>query len=68
MFKHIYAVIDKIKSYLSEKGQGMVEYALILAFIAAVAAIALSGNNGLGDKIKGAFIKAGSQIESTANQ
>lgn len=69
MFKHIYAFIDKIKSKISEKGQGMVEYALIIAFVAAIAAIALTGGDGskgLGSKIQGAFEKAGNQIDGTS--
>ncbi|MBR5914683.1 MAG: pilin protein [Selenomonadaceae bacterium] len=62
MFKHIYAFTNKIKSYLSEKGQGMVEYALILALVAGIAAVALNG--GLRDAVSGAFTKATSQINS----
>lgn len=64
MFKKIYAFIDKIKSKISEKGQGMVEYALIIAFVAAIAALALNSDNGLGDKIKNAFESAGTQIDN----
>ena len=53
MFKHFYNFIDKVKSKLSQKGQGMVEYALIIAFVAGIAAVAL--NSDLGNAIKGAF-------------
>ncbi|MBR1396668.1 MAG: hypothetical protein IJ563_03920 [Selenomonadaceae bacterium] len=38
MFKFIYSITDKIKNKLNEKGQGMVEYAIILAGIALIAA------------------------------
>lgn len=65
MFKYIYAFIDKVKSKLSEKGQGMVEYALIIAFVAGIAYLALGksdGTSGLGSAIKGAFSSAESQI------
>ena len=62
MFKYFYNFIDKIKSKLSQKGQGMVEYALIIAFVAGIAAIAL--NTGLGDSIKGAFTSASEQINN----
>ena len=51
MIKYIDKLIAKLKK--SEKGQGMVEYALIIAFVAAIAIVAL--NNGLGDAIKGAL-------------
>lgn len=64
MFKYIYAFIDKIKSKLSQKGQGMVEYALIIAFVAAIAAMALNSSGGLGEKIRDAFDTAGSQIQT----
>ena len=62
MFKHFYKFLDKIKSHLSQKGQGMVEYALIIAFVAGIAAVAL--NSDLGGKVKDAFSFAGEQIDS----
>ncbi|MBR3624484.1 MAG: pilin protein [Selenomonadaceae bacterium] len=40
--------------YLSEKGQGMVEYALILAFVVAIAAY-LSNSGGIGGALKDTF-------------
>lgn len=43
----------------------MVEYALIIAFVAAIAIVAL--NNGLGDAIKGAFTNASSMVTSAGN-
>ena len=64
MFGYINSFIKKIKTLISEKGQGMVEYALIIAFVAAIAALALNSNDGLGDKIKSAFTAAGGQIGS----
>ena len=65
MFKYIYKFLDKLKEKFSQKGQGMVEYALILAFVAAIAFVALnSEDTGLGTKIKNAFGAAGSQIET----
>ena len=65
MFKYFYKVFDKIKSKLSQKGQGMVEYALIIAFVAAIAAVAL--NSGLGTSIKNAFSRASTQIDNAGN-
>lgn len=43
--------------YVSEKAQGIVEYALILAFVVAIAGVALSAStgSGLGKAIKDAF-------------
>ena len=63
MIKYIDKLIKKLKA--SEKGQGMVEYALIIAFVAAIAIVAL--NNGLGDAIKGAFSNATSLVTSAAD-
>ena len=63
MIKYIDKLIKKLKA--SEKGQGMVEYALIIAFVAAIAIVAL--NNGLGDAIKGAFTNATSLVSSASN-
>ena len=60
MFKYFYNFIDKVKSKLSQKGQGMVEYALIIAFVAGIALVALNTN--LGDAIKGAFSSATTAI------
>ena len=58
MIKYIDKLIKKLKA--SEKGQGMVEYALIIAFVAAIAIIAL--NQGLGSAITGAFTTASEQV------
>ena len=60
MIKYIQKLIDKIKS--SEKGQGMVEYALIIAFVAAIAIFALNG--GLKQAVSSAFSEAASQVNS----
>lgn len=60
MIKYIDKLIKKLKA--SEKGQGMVEYALIIAFVAAIAIVAL--NNGLGDAVKNAFTNASSLVSS----
>ena len=61
MLQYIKGLVQKIKS--SEKGQGMVEYALIIAFVAAIAIFVLSGD-GLGGAISSAFDNAGTAIES----
>ena len=65
MFKYIYKFLDKLKEKFSQKGQGMVEYALIIAFIAAIAGVALKTD--LGSAIKTAFSDAATSI-STAKE
>lgn len=48
-------IIDYLKArYLSEKAQGIVEYALVIAFVV-IAAAALGTNGSLGNKIKAVF-------------
>lgn len=63
MIKYIDKLIKKLKA--SEKGQGMVEYALIIAFVAAIAIVAL--NNGLGQAIKNAFTGASNMVSSASS-
>lgn len=60
MIKYINKLVKKLQK--AEKGQGMVEYALIIAFVAAIAIFAF--NNGLGDAVKGAFTNASSMVNS----
>ena len=63
MIKYINDLLQKIKS--SEKGQGMVEYALIIAFVAAIAIFAL--NNGLREAVSNAFENASTMVEEANN-
>ena len=64
MIQFIRKMMKKVKS--TEKGQGMVEYALIIAFVAAIAIFALNG--GLGDAVKGAFDNASSMVNSATDK
>ena len=74
MFKLIYKWTDKIKEKvaaiskkMNEKGQGLTEYALILAAIAVIAVIAVYNSGGLKEKIETSFTNATTNIEK-ANQ
>lgn len=53
-----------MEKYLGKKGQGMVEYALIIAFVVGVAAVAFSGENGLGKQMETTFGNATKQLET----
>ena len=55
-------VVSRLKS---EKGQGIVEYALLLAFVVAIAGAALSTDNGLGEAISNVFEKTTNQLNNT---
>ena len=56
-------VVSRLKS---EKGQGIVEYALLLAFVVAIAGVALSTDSGLGEAIKGVFDNTANTLSGNA--
>lgn len=64
MFTILYHLKNR---YMSQKAQGIVEYALILAFVVVVAAV-LTQSDGLGEAIKGIFGAAKDQVQSGANK
>lgn len=64
MLQRIQKLINKLK--VSEKGQGMVEYALIIAFVAAIAIFALNGQ--LRTAVTGAFQKATDNVTSATEK
>lgn len=64
MFTILYHLKNR---YLSQKAQGIVEYALILAFVVVVAAV-LAGDNGLSSAIKSVFGAAKDQVQSGATK
>ena len=76
MFKMIYKWTDKIKdkvaelsAKLDEKGQGIVEYAMILAAVAIIAAIVLyTGDNNLQTAVEGSFDNASTQITNVTTE
>ena len=53
-----------MEKYLGKKGQGMVEYALIIAFVVGIAAVAFSGENGLGAQMEKTFGNATKQLKT----
>lgn len=63
----MFTILEHLKNrYLSQKAQGIVEYALILAFVVVVAA-ALTNQGGLQDAITGVFGKVTNQVKGTGN-
>ena len=63
MLKYINKLVKKLRK--SEKGQGMVEYALIIAFVAAIAIFVLNG--GLKSAVSSAFDAASNAITKATN-
>lgn len=58
----MFTILEHLKNrYMSQKAQGIVEYALILAFVVVVAAV-LTTDNGLKDAITGVFGNAAEQV------
>ena len=53
--------------YLNNKGQGIVEYALILVFVVAIAALALTSDSDFGKALKGAFDKVVQALNGTTS-
>ena len=57
-------MLQRIEKIWSEKGQGIVEYALILAFVVAIAVIALKSDSGIGKAIQDRFTSTGDTIRN----
>ena len=64
MFTILYHLKNR---YLSQKAQGIVEYALILAFVVAIAIFITTGEGNLSGAIKGVFTKTAEQVKNTGN-
>lgn len=63
----MFTILEHLKNrYMSQKAQGIVEYALILAFVVAIAIFITSGDNSLSDAVKGVFTKTASQVKGTS--
>lgn len=59
----MFTILEHLKNrYLSQKAQGIVEYALILAFVVAVAA-ALTNAGGLKEAIETAFSNVSTKLK-----
>ncbi|WP_432648034.1 pilin protein [Mitsuokella sp.] len=50
--------------YLNEKGQDLVEYALLLAFVVAVGAVIVGGSDSISDSVSAIFKKAQKILKS----
>lgn len=64
MFTILYHLKNR---YMSQKAQGIVEYALILAFVVVVALV-LTNTGGLGESIKGIFNVTGDTLDAAKDK
>ncbi|MGM9560480.1 pilin protein [Anaerovibrio slackiae] len=63
----MFTILTHLKNrYLSQKAQGIVEYALILAFVV-VLAVVLSSDGGLGGAISSIFGTTANKLNSAAS-
>lgn len=60
-----YVKVRYLNHVLGEKGQGIVEYALILAFVVVLAAF-LTNAGGLGEAVQGVFDRITGQLNDAA--
>ena len=63
----MFTILEHLKNrYLSQKAQGIVEYALLLAFVVVVAA-AITGGGGISESIEKIFSSVKSTMHDAAN-
>lgn len=62
----MFTILEHLKNrYMSQKAQGIVEYALILAFVVAIAVFITTGDGNLSTAVKGVFTKTAEQVSNT---
>lgn len=65
----MFTILEHLKNrYMSQKAQGIVEYALILAFVVAIAVFITTGDSNLSDSIKGVFTKTSEQVSGSTGK
>lgn len=64
----MFTILEHLKNrYLSQKAQGIVEYALILAFVVGIAIALTSNDTGLKDAIEGLFKNTSTKLNDAKN-
>ena len=57
-------MLTSMRQFFKGKGQGIVEYALLLAFVVAIAIYALGTDSGLGGAVRSNFSTTASKVSS----
>ena len=60
-------MLVSLRKFFKEKGQGIVEYAVLLAFVVAIAAY-LFGSNGIKDEVTATFDSTKSVLQMRTQQ
>jgi len=60
-------MLTSMRKYFKEKGQGIVEYAVLLAFVVAIAAY-LFNNSGIKDEVTATFQSTQSMLQMRTSQ
>ncbi|MBQ3367138.1 MAG: hypothetical protein IJG43_10720 [Acidaminococcaceae bacterium] len=60
-------MLISMRKYFKEKGQGIVEYAVLLAFVVAIAAY-LFNNSGIKDEVTATFQSTQSMLQMRTSQ
>ena len=60
-------MLTSMRKFFKEKGQGLTEYVLILAFVAAIAFVMFGGNSTLKTTVSNTFSDSHSKISNAAS-
>ena len=61
-------MLTSMRKFFTEKGQGLTEYVLILAFVAGLAYLMFFNDNGLRGTVSSSFSQSASAITSTSDK
>ena len=60
-------MLTSMRKFIKEKGQGLTEYVLIIAFVAIIAFVMIDGENSMKATVSGTFSSSQSKISGAAN-
>ena len=59
-------MLTSMRDFFKEKGQGLTEYVLVLAFVAIIAYVMINGESGLKSTVNITFSESNSKISNAA--